>query len=235
MLTTDFWRKYFKTYDVLNIAIPYVETIEKIASYLPDNKKLSVFDAGSGTGNLSILLKKTGHQVVGLDYSIAGIELHKIKDKEAAVIHGDLTTKLPFDDNYFDAVVSNNVIYTLPVKKWNDIFIEFNRVLKPGGLIIISNINKDFKPLRVLLVHMRISISKQGILKTAIDFFTFLPAVIKMLYYNKLIKKENSSGGYNFVEKGMQSSFLEKSGFSMIEKDVSVYADQALLDVARKV
>ena len=235
MLTIDFWRKYFKTYDVLNIAIPYVETIKKIASYLPKNKKQKVFDAGSGTGNLSILLKNMGYDVVGMDYSSAGIELHKSKDKEADVIQGDLTAKLPFDDNFFDAIVSNNVIYTLPIEKWDGVFSEFNRILKPGGIIVISNINKNFKPLNILLNHMKTSVSKQGLIRTVVDFFTFLPAVIKMLYYNKLIKKENASGEYNFVEKGMQPSFLKRFGFSLIESDVSVYAGQALLDVARKI
>lgn len=235
MLTIDFWRKYFKIYDILNIAIPYVETIKKIASYLPKGQRQKVFDAGSGTGNLSILLKNMGHEVIGMDYSLAGIELHKSKDKEANVIQGDLTAKLPFDDNFFDVIVSNNVIYTLPIEKWDGVFSEFNRVLKPGGIIVISNINKNFKPLNILLTHMKISVSKNGLMKTVIDFFIFLPAVIKMLYYNRLIKKENTFGSYNFVEKGTQASFLKKFGFSLVESDVLVYSGQAFLDVARKI
>jgi len=235
MLSEKFWEEYFRTYDILNIAIPYSQTIGKICEFVPCGKKVSVFDAGSGTGNLSLALKSRGAKVTSLDYSSAGIAIHLQKDTQANIVKGDLTAPLPFADDYFDVIVSNNVIYTLPVEKWDGIFKEFYRVLKKDGIIVISNINKNFKPLNILLSHIKISLADNGILKTVQDFFIFLPAVIKMFYYNWLIKKENKSGEYCFVGLGDQSKALLKAGFSSVVTDLPVYAGQAYLDTAKKI
>jgi len=60
MLDTKFWRKYFKSYDILNKAIPYQELLRDIVEAVSVKNGDRIFDAGSGTGNLSILLKAKG-------------------------------------------------------------------------------------------------------------------------------------------------------------------------------
>lgn len=49
---------------------------------------------------------------------------------------------LPFSDNYFDIVVSNLVIHNLEPEGQLQSYSEMHRVLKPGGMVIYSDIDK---------------------------------------------------------------------------------------------
>ena len=87
MLDSNFWKKYFKTYDLLNRAIPYQEVLSDIYQEAKPKKGQVVLDAGSGTGNLSLIMSQSGARVIGLDFSQAGIELHQKKDR---IVHNYL-------------------------------------------------------------------------------------------------------------------------------------------------
>jgi len=234
MLSEKFWMKYFKTYDLLNSAIPYQELLRDIVDVTGIKPGQYVFDAGSGTGNLSLAIKKKSAKVVSMDFSSQGIRLHQDKDPDSNAILGDLTKSLPFKSNCFDCVVSNNVIYTLDKKLRKKVFLEFYRVLKKGGVIAISNIHKGFKPLAIFKEHIRKSNKQKGGLGTAIDAFKMSISILKMFYYNFLIKREHKSGGINFMEDGEQRKLLSDSGFHLKGQTKKTYAGQAYLDVGTK-
>lgn len=230
MLTQKFWKKYFKAYDTLNLAIPYQELLDEIINCLEVKKGEIIFDAGSGTGNLSLKLKEKGANPLGMDFSQEGIKLHKIKDSKAQVIKGDLTRKLPFSDNYFNKIASNNVLYTIDPSKRKFVLEEFYRVLKPNGKIVIANIHKNFKPIVIFSSHLKQSFIKYGVFKTFADLLKFGNAIIKIFYYNYLIKKENKIGEYGFMENGEQKKLLEIAGFKKLTPSKLVYANQSYLD-----
>jgi len=234
MLKQSFWKKYFQTYDILNSAIPYRELLEKIVQSAEVKNGDLIFDAGSGTGNLAIKLKECGASVVGFDFSEEGIKIHKSKDAEAEAIAGNLLERLPFSDNYFDKIVSNNVIYTLDPAKRKNIFKEFYRIIKPGGTIVLSNIGENFSPFKIFVDHLKKSLKINGLIKTIGDLFKYFVAMIKLFYFNYLIKKENSSGFYGFMKKGEQSRLLGNAGFRIIRPTQSVYSGQSYLDVGKK-
>lgn len=54
MLDTNFWKKYFRDYDVLNVLIPYQELKNEIIKNLEIKNGDKVLDLGSGTGNIAI-------------------------------------------------------------------------------------------------------------------------------------------------------------------------------------
>jgi ubiquinone/menaquinone biosynthesis C-methylase UbiE len=234
MLDNRFWKKYFKTYDLLNKAIPYQEVLGDIYKSAKTQKGQKVFDAGSGTGNLSLIMKKSGARVISLDFSEEGIKLHKKKDPSAEIICGDLTKKLPFEDKNFDCIVSNNVIYTLDKKLRKKVFLELYRILKKGGIIVISNINREFSPTVIFKNHLKESLKKYGIIRTLMDLLILGVSVIKMFYYNYLIKKENNQGSFDFMNDGEQRKLLLESGFRLRGNTKITYAGQAYLDVGVK-
>ncbi|MFA5048191.1 MAG: methyltransferase domain-containing protein [Patescibacteria group bacterium] len=234
MLDNNFWKKYFKIYDILNRATPYQDLLSAILGALKAKRGQTIFDAGSGTGNLSLLVKKSGAEVIGLDYSLAGIELHRSKDQQAKVIHGDLTRKLPFKDDYFDGIVSNNVIYTLDKHLRSRIFSEFHRVTKKGGVIVVSNIRQGFSPARIFRQHLADALKNQGLVRTLGELIVLGPGLIKMFYYNYLIKKENKGRKFSFMTEDEQAGLLKASGFEVVSRNNLVYADQAYLDVGIK-
>ncbi len=234
MLNQKFWDKYFKTYDVLNKAIPYQELLNDIVEEAKIQKDELIFDAGSGTGNLAMLLKEKGARVIGLDFSEAGIRIHKQKDNQAEIVHGDISEKLPFNDNYFDKIVSNNVIYTVSKEKRLQVFSEFYRVLKPGGIIVIANIHKNFKPLAIFTDHLKKSLKRFGFFKTLKDLIVLGFSTLKMFYYNYKIKKEHKAGSYDFMDKDGQKILLKEAGFKNISENKITYSGQSFLNSGSK-
>lgn len=233
MLDTKFWKKYFEVYDVLNDLIPYQELLDSIIEKLEIQPSDLVLDAGSGTGNLAVKIEKLGARVVGIDMSEAGVELHKKKIPNADVRVGDLTEPLPFPDEHFDKICSNNVIYTLPPKKRQKVFTEFYRVLKPKGVIVVSNVHKTFSPVKIYKYHIK-SDFKKAPLTLPLRVLRFSLPTIKMFIFNGRIKKENKSGSYSFLSLEEQNLELKRAGFSNIEGVGGVYAGQAVLSRGEK-
>ena len=107
--------------------------------------KERVLDIGSGPGkNCLQAAEEVGEkgQVVGLDISedmitAADKEARKQEIENIKFVVGD-AEKIPFDDQYFDVVISDCVLNLVPDKK--KAFKEINRVLKQGGRIAISDV-----------------------------------------------------------------------------------------------
>lgn len=235
MLDTIFWAKYFRVYDALNQLIPYRNLmnffLEKTGNLTQKGGK--IFDAGSGTGNLSIRLKKEGYAPVGIDYSPEGIALHREKDSAADVVQGDLTKPLPFGNEIFDGVCSNNVVYTLPVEVRPAVFSEFYRIMKPGGFIIVSNLAEGFSSVAIYTAHIRKSLEEKGFITTVVEVLRFLKPTVKIFYYNILINKEHKGGSYKFLTEESQAGLLKGAGFKVLGQE-RVYGGQAVFTWAKK-
>lgn len=101
-------------------------------------EKRTVLDVGCGTGVITLLLAEMGHQATGIDISKAMLDTASKKAQEQGLsielVLGDAET-LPFDERSFDIVVSRHVLWTLPDPE--AALLEWHRVLKPGGKVII--------------------------------------------------------------------------------------------------
>jgi ubiquinone/menaquinone biosynthesis C-methylase UbiE len=108
---------------------------------LPDfiNTKARVLDFGCGYGRVCKQLNQCGYlNVVGADPSSAMIARgHRIYP-ELSLLHSS-ETRLPFDDDSFDAIVACAVFTSIPSsKEREDAAEEIARVFKPGGILHIS-------------------------------------------------------------------------------------------------
>jgi ubiquinone/menaquinone biosynthesis C-methylase UbiE len=234
MLDTKFWEKYFEVYDVLNLVIPYQELLRNIADELEIKNGERILEAGAGTGNLAIEIKKRGGMPVALDNIQEALNIYKKKDPAAIIVLADLTEKLPFVDNEFDKICSNNTIYAVPRKYREQIMKEFYRVLKPGGKIVIANIHKEFKPIKIYLAHIKQDIKKTGLLGVIIKGIKLMVPTIKMFYYNAKIKGEHKTGDFDFLEFDEQKELLSNAGFRNVSENKSVYAQQGILNSGYK-
>jgi len=96
-----------------------------------------VLDACCGTGDLAIVARARGADVVGLDFSERMLERARKKEPQIEWLEGDVLA-LPFDDGSFDAVtvgfgVRNVVDLEAGLR-------ELRRVLRPGGRLGILEI-----------------------------------------------------------------------------------------------
>jgi len=105
-----------------------------------------ILDVGCGNGTTVLKIAEQvgpNGKAVGIDFSTEGIAEAK---KKAAKLGLDKVTefrvadaeKLPFKDNYFDAVISECVVCLAPNKQ--KVLAEKTRVLKPGGKIVMHDV-----------------------------------------------------------------------------------------------
>jgi len=93
-----------------------------------------VLDAGAGDGALIQCIRgqKNIDIAVGVD----------IAPKGGGVLKGDIRT-LCFGDNVFDTVVCTDVLEHLNDEDLLSCIRELNRVLKPGGMLILTTLNQE--------------------------------------------------------------------------------------------
>jgi len=99
--------------------------------------KNKVLDIACGYGYGSVLLAEKASQVIGADYSADAMKLAKEHyNKENLNFQIEDITSMSFQDNSFDVVVS---METIDHVDGDACLLELNRVLKPGGILIISS------------------------------------------------------------------------------------------------
>ena len=229
-----FWARYFKTYDILNEAIPYQRLLEDFLESLNIEAGDLILDAGSGTGNFCIRLKECGAIPIGFDFSEKALEIHRRKDPRAITYLGDLTEKLPFPDDSFDKIISNNVLYTIDKKLRLGVIQECYRILRHKGKMVIANVHTGFNPVIIFIDHLKETHKINGSLQTTKDFLRKGYFVAKMFYYSHCLIKRNNSGKYAFLEKCEQRDLLKQAGFREIADTVKTYSDQSYLDIGVK-
>lgn len=109
---------------------------------LPVGNPLKILDVGTGTGYFSILLARSGHELTGIDLTPAMIaEARRQAEAEKLSIRFEVmdAQELSFADASFDAVISRNLTWTLPVPE--KAYQEWFRVLKKGGILINFDAN----------------------------------------------------------------------------------------------
>jgi ubiquinone/menaquinone biosynthesis C-methylase UbiE len=116
--------------------------MEKIASIFKEKRINKILDIGFGTGRHIIFFAERNFDTYGFDASPKGLYLTKQwlaeKGLTAELILHRMEKRFPYEDNYFDAIISIQVIHHNVMK---DILItvkEIERVLKKGGVIFIT-------------------------------------------------------------------------------------------------
>lgn len=123
------WRK--EHYYPLRLSL----LIEKLGLKLRGN----ILDAGCGDGGLAKEIEErfSNLKIYGIDISRKGCRLAKRYCQETKV--ADLNKEIPYPDNYFDFIVSQEVLeHIIDTDRY---FEEFYRVVKKGGRVVITTPN----------------------------------------------------------------------------------------------
>ena len=104
----------------------------------------NVLELGCGSGGYAIYLaERTACRITGLDLNAQAIRnanrLARSKDMlpQVRFLRYDLTKKLPYDLNTFDAIFANDVLPHIPNRPV--LLAEIFRILKPGGRFLFSD------------------------------------------------------------------------------------------------
>jgi 2-polyprenyl-3-methyl-5-hydroxy-6-metoxy-1,4-benzoquinol methylase len=112
----------------------HAAVLELIRRRYPHPTGVKVLDLGAGAGAMSRALLRMGFDVTPADLFPENFMPAEPKCRR---VHCDET--FPFDDQQFDCVVSIEVIEHL--ERQFDFAREINRILKPGGLLVLTTPN----------------------------------------------------------------------------------------------
>jgi len=112
---------------------------KKARKFILDNSygNERILDIGCADGDFSACLVEKGFDCYGLEIMEDGIR--KAREKKIKIIDGSFLDKFPFPDNHFDFVFAGEVIE----HTFDDFFFleEIYRILKPGGVLILTTPN----------------------------------------------------------------------------------------------
>ena len=101
----------------------------------------AVLDVGSGTGYLLYEFSKQGYQVTGVEPA-PFMRMQASLSYPGITVKAGSVNKLEFPDNSFDAVTAIEVFRYLSPEDIRTGYSEILRVLKPGGVLIATLVNR---------------------------------------------------------------------------------------------
>jgi ubiquinone/menaquinone biosynthesis C-methylase UbiE len=169
------------------------KNLRVIRELLKDRDHIKGIDLGCGTGEYAHSLQSRcdGAVIDGLDFSARQIELAQAKDYQSTFIHASMTD-IDAPDASYDFAYAINSIHHLPSKEAQEqMFSEVRRILRPGGVFIIHEINTKNPVMRLYMNHIfprtrniddgseiwltEDMVDKSGLTVTEVDYFTFVP------------------------------------------------------------
>jgi len=118
------------------------EDLPRIVKLFKKKNVRKILDLGCGSGRHTVYLAKRNFEVYGIDITSKGIQIAKNwlkKEKLEAKLRVDnIYKKLPYPNNFFDALISTQVLHHNNISNIRKLIKEIERILKPGGLIFIT-------------------------------------------------------------------------------------------------
>ncbi len=134
LLQTFYDRKYAEGSEISRSSKQY--TIDCV----PSDIALDILDVGCGSGENSVALAARGHRLSGIDLSPTAIERYRHHGFEGRA--GNLETGIDYPESSFDLAFCSEVIEHMNSPE--RLAAEMFRVLKPGGMLVLSTPNSAF-------------------------------------------------------------------------------------------
>ena len=102
----------------------------------------TIVEVGCGTGDFSVRLAEAGASVTAVDFSSHAIGIARSKarhHRQAITFHVADAQALPFEDATFDVAFSCECLEHVPSPR--QMLAELHRILKPGGILVLTTEN----------------------------------------------------------------------------------------------
>ena len=161
--------------------------------YTNKNKNQTILDVGCSVGISTEYLKNIypEKKIFGVDLSPYFISTAKFRSNfnklDINYIHANAES-IPFENNTFDLIFCSFLFHEVPTQPTRNILYEIYRILKPEGIIIITDL--DAKKLKE-----RLSVSQFHLWAFEVNE----PHIYE--YYNQNMKHELLNTGFTYIEK----------------------------------
>jgi len=189
--------------DILKSRKNIQENIPEIVKLLKKTNVNKILDLGCGSGRHTVFLSKNGFEVYSLDILEEELKLTKAwlndENSNAKIIKASCYERLPFADDFFDVIISTQVIHHNFHDKIKDCISEIERILKPRGIIFItvpSNKDVALEKEKFKVVEYRTYIPLHGNEKN-IPHFIYSKSLLKDDFNNfKILSLHKDSDDY---------------------------------------
>jgi ubiquinone/menaquinone biosynthesis C-methylase UbiE/N-acyl-L-homoserine lactone synthetase len=237
-----FWNFYAQCYDALRVLLPYQELLQKTvrAVLAHRGEKISVLDAGCGTGNFPVTLaeSKGEREVETLEIDASTAMLQRANKKTCKLPwvrlrEMNLDNPIPRESSSFDCVVFLNALYAL--KDPEKTLTELHRLLKFGGTLVLANPRKNPKVSDAFKAHFRDLFTKHLTLRNLARTALYLPAFLLVAILNRFfIKKQAIRKRYHFLETEELVQLVKTQGFRVYTTEL-LYGGTDVFLIASKV
>lgn len=237
---------YMTAYDKTSATYhPYRQLLARVAQLVDAKPGGKVADLGSGTGNLSCLVAKSGATVYSFDRSAEVNRMHWRKRPEAIIFPVDLdrpdsqTNFTSLADASLDGVCAANV-WTY-IKNVRSLYAEIRRVLKPEGFLVLSVERQGYDPLAIVKAHVKHEFEAHlraglPLLTAAVsvyrDLFAHTPELLIAMQETKKLMRGIAIGDYRVYTESEIRQELADNGFEILSCEAAM-ASQCLVLKAR--
>jgi ubiquinone/menaquinone biosynthesis C-methylase UbiE len=215
------WDIYGVFYDVLFFSKPHKEMFDELVKELDVKTGDKILDAGSGSGNFLVSLRKKSLTVTAIDFSSVMLLLLKLKCYLLGVhrvkaYNEDLNKKIDLDSGSQDFTISINVAFGL--NEPEEFIKELSRVTKVGGSVCVIVPTEDFSIVKIARLHVSM-LKKSGFLGYVtlfIESIAFLIPVIFIGLINLIFEKFMSSGSYKVFSHKEVVDMFERENLSVV-------------------
>ena len=166
-----------------------VRLLDDLIGRLPAHAQ--VLDAGCGAGLPIAQILSRRFDVLGVDFSAAQIQLARKFVPNARFVCQDMT-KLDLPEATFDAIVSFYAIIHIPRQEHRSLFVNFQRMLKPGGFALlclgaenlVDDIDENYLGTRMYWSHF-----------DADTYLGMLEVTGFKLVWSRIVRDETCEGG----------------------------------------
>ncbi len=132
--------RFARAYAAHSSSSPYNTEYERPAMFaqLPDISGKHVLDAACASGEYIPFLLERGARITAVDSSDTFVEIVRERfDDRVVTLTADLENGLPLlADECVDVILSSLTLHY--IEDWDKLFVEFRRLLKPGGTLLLS-------------------------------------------------------------------------------------------------
>ena len=116
-----------------------------------NEQSVKVLDVGCGHGLMHPFMQEQNIDLIGCDPAASVIEQARQQNPDVNYLSNDGAV-LPFNDNTFDVAFTVCVMHHVPPDQWPDFLKEMQRVVRPGGLLMVYEHNPN-NPLTMRIVN----------------------------------------------------------------------------------
>ena len=203
-----------------------------------------VLDLGTSTGTYAFEFASRGYETAGIDLSERAISIARhvaeTYKKDITYVVGDVSERTNFKSSEFDIIYAGDIMEHLLDDVLSKTMGNCWFWLKPGGFFVFHTVptryDVIFHKSRLWMLLVPFSVFPDRYFKKAVEkLFALLNVALKVLTGKSYVERERQTVHCNLQTKEMISETLKKSGFEILDIELTITEDKFLKGIKKNI